>query len=122
MNKKEKGLLSLLLIGVLGTVAGLGVFGAFSSTTSNPNNEFAAGTVAISDNDSNTAMYNVANQKPGDSVTRCIRVTYTGSPARERAPVHDQHDRGARPACQPDGHAGNDARRHRLPQLHGVHG
>ena len=79
MNKREKGLLSLLLIGVLGTVAGLGVFGAFSSTTSNPNNEFAAGTVAISDNDSNTAMYNVSNQKPGDSVTRCIRVTYTGS-------------------------------------------
>jgi hypothetical protein len=85
MNRKEKGLLSLLLIGVLGTVAGLGVFGAFSSTTSNPNNEFAAGTVAISDNDSNTAMYNVSNQKPGDSVTRCIRVTYTGSlPANVR--------------------------------------
>jgi hypothetical protein len=85
MNKKEKGLLSLLLIGVLGTVAGLGVFGAFSSTTSNPNNEFAAGTVAISDNDSNTAMYNVSNQKPGDSLTRCVRVTYTGSlPANVR--------------------------------------
>jgi hypothetical protein len=85
MNRKEKGLLSLLLIGVLGTVAGLGVFGAFSSTASNPNNEFAAGTVAISDNDSNTAMYNVSNQKPGDSLTRCVRVTYTGSlPANVR--------------------------------------
>ena len=85
MNKKEKGLLSLLLIGVLGTVAGLGVFGAFTSTTSNANNELAAGTVAISDNDSNTAMYSVSNQKPGDSVTRCIRVTYTGSlPANVR--------------------------------------
>jgi hypothetical protein len=85
MKKKEKGLLSLLLIGVLGTVAGLGVFGAFTSTTANPNNEFAAGTVAISDNDSNAALYSVASQKPGESITRCIRVSYTGSlPANVR--------------------------------------
>ena len=79
MSKKEKGLLSLLLVGVIGAVVGLGVFGAFSATTSNTGNEFTAGTVAISDNDSNTAMYSVSNQKPGDTLTRCIRVTYTGS-------------------------------------------
>jgi predicted ribosomally synthesized peptide with SipW-like signal peptide len=83
MRKREKAFLSLLLIGVLGSLAGLGVFGAFTSTTSNPNNSFTAGTVAIADNDSSAAMYDVSNQKPGDSVTRCIKVTYTGSLAAD---------------------------------------
>ncbi len=79
MSTKEKGLLSLLLVGVMSAVVGMGVFGAFSATTSNTGNQVTAGTVAISDNDSNTAMYSVGNQKPGDTLTRCIRVTYTGS-------------------------------------------
>ena len=44
----------------------MGVFGAFSATTSNTgNNEFTAGTVAISDNDSNTAMYSVSQPEAG---------------------------------------------------------
>ncbi len=79
MRRKEKILLSFLLVGVLGGLAGLGVFGAFSSTTSNSNNSFAAGTVVIGDNDSNSALYSVSNAKPGQSVTSCIKVTYTGS-------------------------------------------
>lgn len=79
MKRGEKLALSLLLVGVLGGAAGLGVFGAFSSTTSNPNNDFSSGTVTIADNDSNQSLYTVTDQKPGDSVTRCIRVTYTGS-------------------------------------------
>ena len=80
---------------------------------------FAAGTVAITDNDSNTAMYNVRNQKPGDTLTRCIRVTYTGTLACERAPVHAEHDRGARPARQPDGHAGHPGRGTTFPNCTG---
>jgi predicted ribosomally synthesized peptide with SipW-like signal peptide len=80
---REKLLLSFLLIGVLGGLAGLGVFAAFSSTTSNDNNSFSAGSVTISDNDANSALYSVTNKKPGDSVSGCIKVTYTGSLAAD---------------------------------------
>jgi hypothetical protein len=79
MTTRSKALLSLLLIGVLGSVAGFGVFGAFTSTTSNAGNDFATGSVTIADNDSNAALYNVTNRKPGDSVTSCIKVTFTGT-------------------------------------------
>jgi predicted ribosomally synthesized peptide with SipW-like signal peptide len=84
MRKKEKVLLSFLLIGVLGGLAGLGVYSAFSSTTTNSGNDFTTGSVTISDNDSNQALYSVTNQKPGDSPTSsCIKVTYTGSLAAD---------------------------------------
>ena len=73
-----KGLHSLLLIGVLASLVGLGVFGAFSSTTSNPDNNFSTGSVVLADNDSGAALYTVTAAKPGDSVTMCIQVTYTG--------------------------------------------
>lgn len=75
----RKALMTLLIVGVVGTLAGIGTFAAFSSTTANSGNSFAAGTVYISDNDSDSAMYSVSNQKPGDSVTKCIKVTYTGT-------------------------------------------
>lgn len=78
-KNKEKLLLSAVLVGVLGTLAGLSIFGAFTSTTTNPGNEFATGSVTIADNDTGTALYDLSNQKPGDSVTRCINVTYTGT-------------------------------------------
>jgi len=52
---------------------------AFSAQTVNAGNAFAAGTVVISDNDSDAAMFNVGNMKPGDTVVGCIEVTYSGS-------------------------------------------
>ena len=79
MSKKHKILATLVVVGLGGALAGFGVFAAFSSSTSNPGNSFAAGSVAISDNDSGTALYNVSNQKPGQSTTRCIKVTYGGT-------------------------------------------
>jgi predicted ribosomally synthesized peptide with SipW-like signal peptide len=75
----RKLLLTLLVVGVVGSLAGMGTFSAFSSTTSNDNNSFQAGTVYITDNDSNAAMYAVTNAKPGDSATSCITVTYLGT-------------------------------------------
>lgn len=84
MRRKEKLLLSFLLIGVLGGLAGLGVYSAFSSTTTNSGNDFSTGSVTLSDNDSNQALYNATNQKPGDAATAsCIKVTYTGSLASD---------------------------------------
>lgn len=52
---------------------------AFSGTTSNAGNSLTAGTVALTDTDAGSAMFSITNMKPGDSVIRCIRVTYTGS-------------------------------------------
>jgi hypothetical protein len=79
MSRGRKTLLSLLLVGALGAVAGIGTFSAFSATTVNAGNTFDAGTVVLTDNDSNTAMYNITDAKPNDVVVRCIRVTYLGS-------------------------------------------
>jgi hypothetical protein len=71
-------------------VALLGVFGAsgivwqasnaaFTATTSDGVNTFSAGTVALTDNDTGTALFNASNLKPGSTGTACIRVTYSGS-------------------------------------------
>lgn len=54
-------------------------YSAFSATTTNPTNNWSAGTVALSDDDSNTAMFNATNLKPGATGTKCIAVTSTGS-------------------------------------------
>lgn len=72
-------LATLAVLGALCAVGGAGTFSAFSSTTANPGNTFAAGTVAIGDNDAGVAMYALSNAKPNDSATSCIQVTYTGS-------------------------------------------
>src|SRR4051794_12206805 len=74
-----KVLLTALCVGALGSLAAMGVFGAFSSTTTNAGNTITAGTVAIADNDAGAAMYSITNAKPGESVSKCIKVTYTGS-------------------------------------------
>jgi hypothetical protein len=74
-----KVLLTALCVGALGSLAAMGVFGAFSATTTNAGNTITAGTVAIADNDAGAAMYSIPNAKPGESVSRCIKVTYTGS-------------------------------------------
>lgn len=79
MPKKEKLLLSMLVVGITAGLAAFGVFSAFSSQTSNPGNNFTAGTVNISDNDGDVAAYNVTGGKPGSTQSECVRVVYTGS-------------------------------------------
>ncbi len=78
-DKTRKIFLSALVVAIMGSLAAYGVLAAFSATTANSGNSFAAGTVAIGDNDTGAALYSVSGGKPGDSVTSCIRVTYTGS-------------------------------------------
>jgi hypothetical protein len=78
-SNRRKLLLSLVVLGLLGSIAGWATFSAFSATTTNPNNSFASGTVAISDNDSGTAMLSLANASPGTSDTGCIKIDYTGT-------------------------------------------
>ena len=52
---------------------------AFFDTTDNAANNWAAGTVTITDDDVGAAMFNASNMKPGDTVTNCIVLTYSGS-------------------------------------------
>jgi hypothetical protein len=68
-----------LTIGVLGGFATLGVYGLFSATTQNAGNEVTSGTVEFADNDSGAALYNATGVRPGESFTRCIKTTYSGS-------------------------------------------
>jgi hypothetical protein len=79
MKKREKVLVSALVIGVLGSLAALGIFGAFSATTTNAGNEINTGSIVLADNDSGSALYNASNVKPGDTFTKCIKVSYSGS-------------------------------------------
>jgi hypothetical protein len=79
MSKSNKVLLSMLVIGVLSGLSALGVFGLFTATTQNAGNEISAGTVAISDNDSGSALYSITGAKPGDTVTKCIKATFSGT-------------------------------------------
>ena len=79
MTKARKVLRSLVVLGAVGAIATVGAFSAFSSQTDNPGNQISAGTVEIEDNDSNGALYNVADAKPSDPKENCIEVKYTGS-------------------------------------------
>jgi hypothetical protein len=85
MRTRTKIISSALVVGVLGGLVALGISGAFSATTQNAGNEIRTGTVTLADNDAGQAMFNVDGAAPGDSYTRCIKVTYNGSlPAEVR--------------------------------------
>jgi hypothetical protein len=79
MRKSQKLLLSAIVAGVMGSLVALGVFGLFSATTQNSGNEISSGTVVLGDNDAGSSLFNVTGARPGDSWTRCIKVTYNGS-------------------------------------------
>jgi hypothetical protein len=79
MSRTRKLGLTALVLAVAIAAVGLGTYSAFSATTTNSANNISSGTVIIGDNDSGSAMYGVTNQKPGDTVQQCIKVTYTGS-------------------------------------------
>lgn len=55
---------------------------AFSATTTNGQNSWATGSITLTDDDgggAGSAMFNVTGMLPGDVVTKCIVVTYTGA-------------------------------------------
>ncbi len=54
-------------------------YSAFSATTSNPTNNWTAGTVALTDSDAGTALFTATNLKPGATAAKCITVTSSGS-------------------------------------------
>jgi predicted ribosomally synthesized peptide with SipW-like signal peptide len=80
MSKTKKVLRTILVAGVLSALAALATFSAFSSSTDNPGNSIAAGTVVLGSNGTGSAAYTLTNAKPGATSTPyCITVNYTGS-------------------------------------------
>lgn len=78
---KRFGMLFLSIVSVV-LVAGLiggATFALFSAQTGNVDNEFAAGTLSISNADLTTWDVNVSNMAPGDVYEKTITVTNTGS-------------------------------------------
>ena len=70
----------LVAVAVSGLVVTQSSYAAFSKTTSNPTNNWTAGTVTLSDDDdTNTAMFTATLLTPGSTGTKCIVVTSTGS-------------------------------------------
>jgi predicted ribosomally synthesized peptide with SipW-like signal peptide len=78
-GRTRKFLLTALIVGGLSALVGLGTYSAFTATTTNSGNNISSGTVKIDQHTGATTLYNVTNQKPGDSTAKCLRVTYTGS-------------------------------------------
>ena len=64
---------------VSGLIVGQASYSAFTATTSNPTSNWTAGTVSLTDDDSNTAMFTATGLRPGSTGTKCIAVTSSGS-------------------------------------------
>jgi hypothetical protein len=80
MARKRKLLLSLLVVGVIGSVAGWGAYSAFTATTTNSGNTITAGSVNISQHSGAVEFYSSSGSGPGSGpAARCVRVQYTGS-------------------------------------------
>ena len=70
---------TLVVVGTVAAATAGVAWSAFFSKTSSSTNSFAAGTVAIQDNDSGAAMLALTSADHTSSDTSCIKVTYTGS-------------------------------------------
>jgi hypothetical protein len=70
----------VVVLGLLGSAALIwsSTQAAFSGTTGNSGNSWEAGSVSLSDDDSNFALFSVTGLKPGSTGSKCIEVTYTG--------------------------------------------
>ncbi|WP_375424253.1 hypothetical protein [uncultured Friedmanniella sp.] len=80
---KVAKVLSLATIPLALVVSGLLVsqasYSAYSATTTNPAANWTSGTVALDDDDANSAAFNVGNLKPGTTGTKCVVVTSRGN-------------------------------------------
>jgi len=52
---------------------------AFTGTTANPASSWQAGTVVLGDDDSGAALFSATGLLPGDTASKCIKVSYTGN-------------------------------------------
>ena len=66
-------------VAVSGLVVSQASYSAYSATTVSPTSNWATGTVALADDDNNTAAFTAENLAPGASGQKCIAVTSKGS-------------------------------------------
>lgn len=66
-------------LAVSGGIVGHASYSAYSSTAANPTSNWRSGTVNISADDSQTALFSASGLKPGSTDSKCIAVTSTGS-------------------------------------------
>jgi hypothetical protein len=82
-SRRTATIVSLIAVPAAVAVSGLVVsqasYSAYSATTVNPTSNWASGTVALTDDDANTAAFTAANLKPGATGARCIVVSSSGS-------------------------------------------
>ncbi len=57
---------------------------AFTSTTDSVGNAWTAGTVTLTNTTSGSAVFSSANMEPGQTVFKCINVTYAGAVQTEQ--------------------------------------
>ena len=72
----------LVLAGVAAAAAVVcvGAYAGYRAALANSGNSFAAGSVALSDNDAGSALFTtLTSASPGDSQTNCIRVRFDGT-------------------------------------------
>ena len=79
MTALRRVLVGALVTGVVAIAGGASTYSALTSTTSNGGNIARAGTVVIADDGGGSSMWSLSGLLPGGGVTRCIRVTYTGT-------------------------------------------
>jgi hypothetical protein len=72
---------AVLGLSLSGVLVLKGTEAAFTASTQNGANSWSSGSVAISDNDSGTALFSATNLAPGATATRCITLSYTGTVA-----------------------------------------
>lgn len=70
-----------LVTGLVGSglVVLQGTNAAFTAQTGTSGDTWAAGTLALADDDAGVALFTAGPLVPGDTGTRCVTVTYTGS-------------------------------------------
>ncbi|MGH2781184.1 MAG: hypothetical protein ACRDL4_12785 [Thermoleophilaceae bacterium] len=75
----RRRLLVLAALGALAAAGGSGTWAAYTATTANGGDRIEAGSVALGDNDSDSAVLALNAAVPGATDSGCIKVTYSGT-------------------------------------------
>jgi spore coat-associated protein N len=79
ISLRVKLLLTLVTVGVAASIAGLGTFASFTSSTAAQSQNLATGTVSITLGTANRLTVGASNLVPGDTIQRAVDITNDGS-------------------------------------------
>jgi spore coat-associated protein N len=74
-----KLLITLVIVGVAASIAGLGTFASFTSSTAAQAQSLSTGTVSITLGSANRLTVGASNLVPGDTIQRAVDITNDGS-------------------------------------------